>query len=85
MVSMDGLSERFSNSDDHRGQGAASGAAAGQDPRAMTGRIPRWGGAERVAFLTSVRLFAPLPPAILTQIGPGDIFAIADGEPRSAS
>ena len=51
----------------------------------MTGRIPRWGGAERVAFLTSVRLFAALPPAILTQIGPGDIFAIADGEPRSAS
>ena len=29
---------------------------------------PRWGEAERVAFLTSVRLFAPLPPAILAQL-----------------
>jgi CRP-like cAMP-binding protein len=34
----------------------------------MMGRIPRWGETERVAFLTSVRLFAPLPPAILAQI-----------------
>lgn len=34
----------------------------------MIGDSPRWGVAEQVAFLTSVRLFAPLPPATLAQI-----------------
>jgi len=29
---------------------------------------PRWGEAERAAFLASIRLFAALPPTILTQI-----------------
>jgi len=33
-----------------------------------TDHPPRWGEAERAAFLASVRLFAPLPPAILAQI-----------------